>query len=183
MSLEDLTFKEKLNEDIYVTYKGYYKNNKVIIKLFTDLSDKNNEFEILQYLNKKETINKYPKPYIQLPIDGMISINKTFSCYVSKIIVYEYIEGKEIKLYSMTKEEKKQCKLEIASYLSELHQLNIIYNDVRFPNILINDSKYYLIDYGCSFSDTMSKFPPMEYLLEDVPTKKDDFRYLDNIFG
>jgi hypothetical protein len=72
-----LIFGELLNDDLYTTYLGILDGHQVVIKLFTEMSDNNNEYEILVYLQENSAHPEwFPVPKLKLTLsDGVIGLN------------------------------------------------------------------------------------------------------------
>lgn len=175
---ENIKYERLIGRDLYTTFKGQYMGIPVVIKFFTEVSDNNNEYEILEYLHK---YNGFPKPYFQVTIDNKsVVINTDMKIdNVYKVIVYEYIEGIPIDRKEF---DKKKVIYDIQKQLLKIHKLGLVYGDIKKDNILkLPDGTYCLIDFGRTFSIIDIKFPPMKYMLEDneVPSQKDDLIQLN----
>lgn len=179
-----LTFGKCLGDDLYITYKGLLDDIDVIIKLYKEYSDENNEIEVLDYL-QNHTEEKFPITYISiLNPEFMFNINNDDDddFYIRKLIVYQYIEGES--LTSSSNIDKMMLRNDIKKQLEILDKLNLVFADIRIENIIkIDNSHYYLIDYGRVFSMTDINLPPMNYMLEDdcIPSQQDDINQLQKI--
>lgn len=183
-----LIFESNLNVDLYATFKGSLDNKEVIIKFFFDASDKNNEFEVLDFLNNKNPI--FPRPYVCITApkyesytieskDSLTGWKQLDSVW--QIIIYEYIPG--IPISHVLNVDKSKLYYDIEATLSYMHSLGLIYGDIRPDNIIQTpDLHYRLIDYGRTFSSDTS-FPPMDYMIDDdeIPTMEDDIISLRQI--
>jgi len=127
----------KINNKIY---KKYNLNNLLELKQF------NNEFKIIKLLNKKNIIG-IPKLILKR--------KKNNNGY----LIFEYIQGKLLsdiiqELYNKNEAydyEKIDIWIKkIKKILNNIHKLNILHRDLKPDNIIINDKKVYLIDFGNS---------------------------------
>ena len=185
-----ISYEKLLGDDLYTTFKGQYMNHPVVIKFFTDVSDQNNEYEVLDYLQKHSQKNHlFPKPYFQVEFNSenlTISVgpeNQSMNINdVYKVIVYEYLEGFTL---CETNYDKNQVFSDIQIQLYELHRLGFVYADLKKDNIIKRPhGQYNLIDFGRTFSLNDQKFPPMEYMIDDneIPNQDDDFKRLNFFF-
>lgn len=175
-----LTFCKCLGDDLYITYKGLLDGIDVIIKLYKEFSDENNEIKILDYL-QNHTKEQFPIPYISI-LNPEFMFNNDDDIYVKKLIVYQYIDGES--LTSSSNIDRTMLKNDIEKQLNILHKLNLVFADIRIENIIkLKDNHYYLIDYGRVFSLIDMNFPPMNYMIEDdcIPSQQDDINQLDKI--
>lgn len=170
-----LIFEKCLGHDLYVTYQGLLDDKKVVIKLYIwDLSDKNNEIPVLDYL--QSNASEFPIPYLSISYPNLNIVND-----ISKIIVYEYIEGESITSSNI---DMVLLKEDIEKQLNVLHKLNLVFADIRIENIIkLPNNKYFLIDYGRVFSTTDKNLPPMEFMIDydEIPSQQDDFDALNRI--
>ena len=103
----------------------------------------NNEYEIIRSLN----------------IDGVRKALKKELNQGRPVLTLEYIEGETLEDYVRTAQPEINDKLEIAIKLAntlwELHQRNIIYNDLNSRNILVTkcDRSVVIIDFGSAVRD------------------------------
>jgi serine/threonine protein kinase len=156
--MNQIKYEKLLGSDLYITFKGEYLGHPVIIKFFTEVSDQNNEYEVLDYLQKHSASKElFPKTYLQVNMDyssltlfvGENQQSMTIE-EIYKVIVYEYIEGTDISLSSYNQQ---QAIIDVGLQLSELHRLGFVHGDVKINNIIqTNKETYYLIDYGRTFS-------------------------------
>jgi len=187
-----LVFDELLNDDLYTTYMGTWKGQPVVIKLFTEMSDSNNEFEVLVELQRRDfPSHLYPQPlFVTTEEDGYYDIIPESmwdlpSCHedVFKIIGYTYLPGVPLlELIEDTERYVEPYKMvsDIKTQLHQLHSLGVVHGDVAARNIIRGDDGIYrLIDYGRCFSHqvTTPHFPPMEYMVMDgnISDTADDF--------
>ena len=177
-----LTFGKCLGDDLYITYKGLLDGVDVIIKLYKEFSDENNEIEVLDYL-QNHTKEQFPIPYISiLNPEFIFNINNDNDIYIRKLIVYQYIQGESLTPSSNI--DKIMLRSDIEKQLNILHKLHLVFADIRIQNIIkLDDNHYYLIDYGRVFSMVDTKLPPMNYMIEDdcIPSQQDDINQLDKI--
>lgn len=188
--MDKIIFTDFLNEDMYITFKGIYDGKPAIIKFFGNMSDENNEFEILEYLQKTKHKNLFPIPYLKLGFDSIILsiVLENGKAHILediyKMIVYEYIEGITLKK-PINSESIIQIRNDISEHLSIIHEMGFVHGDVHTQNIIYtpHNKKYILIDYGQTFSKNDKQFPPMQFMIDDIgiPTKKDDFHRLNQI--
>ncbi len=189
--LSKLTIDKLLNLDLYATFRGILSVDEesaspVIIKFFIDISDKNNEFEVLLYLQKHcnpEIRHLFPKPYLYFDFgeeEMKLRIIGSESRYVSKIIIYEYMIGAPLR--KMPTDRSKLIK-DVKVQLLEMHRLGLVHGDVKLNNIIKMPStrfdilgSYRLIDFGRTFSVHDKSLPPMAYMIEveHIPTQKAD---------
>ena len=182
-----ILFEKLLLNENQITFKGKINTLDVIVKILTITSSKNNEFEILNFLQTKSSKSRlFPKPYLKIVHDGSsfsiggIEIEDPF-----EILIYEFIPGSPIGLYDL-ETHFDLIKSDISVFLDELHLLGVIHADVSYRNI-IKDSTghYHLIDYGCAFSNYLPEFPPLQFMLDDYrngfPTEQCDINSLDCI--
>jgi len=173
-----ITLEKFLNEDLYTTYKGKLDNVDVIMKLYGEYSDANNEIEVLNYL-QKHAPTKFPIPYASILYPKL-----NIDTYIEKLIIYQYIEGEELNKSSIIN--KVILKNDIMKQIEVLHKLNLVFGDIRIENIIkLNSNHYYLIDYGRVFSLIDKKFPPMNYMIEEdiIPSQEDDINNLNKIIN
>lgn len=169
-----LIFEKCLGHDLYVTYQGLLDDKKVVIKLYIwDLSDENNEIPVLDYL--QSNASEFPIPYLSISYPNLNIVDD-----ISKIIVYEYIEGESLTSSNV---DMALLKEDIEKQLNILHKLNLVFADIRIENIIKLPNKYFLIDYGRVFSTTDKNLPPMEFMIDDdeIPSQQDDFDDLNRI--
>lgn len=170
-----LIFEKCLGHDLYVTYQGLLDDKKVVIKLYIwDLSDENNEIPVLDYLQANSS--EFPIPYLSISYPNLNIVDD-----ISKIIVYEYIEGESITSSNI---DMSLLKEDIEKQLNILHKLNLVFADIRIENIIkLPNNKYFLIDYGRVFSTTDKNLPPMEFMIDydEIPSQQDDFDALKRI--
>ena len=121
-------------------YKKYNLNNLIELKKFK------NEFKIIKILNKKN-IKGIPK---------LISKKKKNNY---GYLILEYIEGKLLsnileELYSQNNSYNEKYIYilinKIKKIVNNIHKLNIIHRDLKPDNIIINNKKVYLVDFGNS---------------------------------
>jgi hypothetical protein len=172
-----LTFGKCLGNDLYITHKGMLDGIDVIIKLYKECSDENNEIETLDLLQNKSN-GEFPKPYVSIMHPILETQNGTYyDIYVNKLIVYEYIQGESLTTASNV--DKVILKEDIQKQLDILHKLDLVFADIiKLPN-----NHYYLIDYGRVFSITDVNLPPMNYMIEDdcTPSQQDDIDDLNKL--
>ncbi len=65
-------------------------------------------------------------------------------------IVMEYIDGKKLRDV-LNRENYKKLMIEVGKIVAELHNSNIIHQDLTTSNMILKDGKIYLIDFGLSF--------------------------------
>lgn len=201
------TFDVLLNDDLYTTYLGTYQNKKVVIKVFTEVSDQNNEYEVLEYLQEhRDGVSRtaFPQPYLKISFSEEMYDELPESFWelpsnhenIYQIIVYEYMEGETLgeiikRLKSINKLEQYlhldvlRMVEDISEVLKELHRLGLTYGDLHLDNILRRfDGSFTLIDYGRTFGTTFLRdvFPLIEYMKEDmIPEPWQDFFELGRI--
>lgn len=179
-----LTFGKCLGNDLYITYKGLLDDIDVIIKLYKEFLDENNEIEVLDYL-QNHTKEQFPIPYISiLNPEFMFNIEdeQDDNVYIRKLIVYQYIEGESLTPSSNIN--KTMLRSDIEKQLNILHKLHLVFADIMIQNIIkLDNNHYYLIDYGRVFSLIDTNIPPMNYMIEDdcIPSQKDDINDLNKI--
>jgi hypothetical protein len=169
-----LTFEKCIGDDLYITYKGLLNDIDIVIKLYGECSDENNEIEVLDYL-QSHAIGEFPIPYISI-------LNPKLDVDIRKLIVYQYIKGETLTPSSNI--DKIMLKTDIEKQINILHKLNLVFADIRIQNIIkLEDDHYYLIDYGRVFSTIDTDLPPMNYMIEDdyIPSQQDDINKLDKI--
>jgi serine/threonine protein kinase len=186
LTIQDyIIFEQLLSKGNQITFKAKINSLDVIVKFFIhNLSSKNNEFEILKYLQKHSSNNLiFPKPYMKMNrICRKFSIGQTKikDCY--QIIIYEFKPGTELKLSDL-EDNSDKIKTDISVFIRELHRMEIIHTDISDRNI-IKDSlgNYHLIDYGSAFSHVLTQFPPLQYMLDNyrngLPSKQGDMTAL-----
>ena len=185
MTLQSLlVFEQVLSQELYVTLKGTCDNKDVVIKFFYERSDKNNEFEIMRYVEEETSLSGItPIPYIKIdnPKYSTYKIGNIKINGVWKIIIYEYIPG--VPLEYLVNINVISMQNDIRSILSDLEYVGLVYGDIHLGNIIqINNGRYRLIDFGQSFS-TDNRFPPIEYMLHEdlLPTFSSDINNLSCI--
>ena len=178
-----LVFEKCLNNDFYITYKGLLDGMDVIIKLYGEYSDENNEIEVLDYL-QFHSVGNFPIPYMSILDPSLkFSINVDADVYIKKLIVYQYIKGES--LTALSDIDKPMLKNDIKKQINILHKLNLVFSDVTTENIIkLDNGHYYLIDYGRVFSITDISLPPMDYMIDDyIPSQQDDINNLLKILN
>ncbi len=162
-----LKFDKLLNDDLYTTYKGTYNGLPSILKFFTEQSDNNNEFEVIEFLHSNsDNPEWYPIPYESYNSQEIENMEEIIPKYVLenhepyKLIVYSYLEGDDIVKENLIKDDIDNLKDDIREHLEQIHKVGLIYGDIRLPNIIFSKifNRYLLIDYGRTFSNDSSKY-------------------------
>lgn len=181
-----LVLEQLLGFDTNVTFRAHHKNvpMPVVVKFYYG-KDTSNEFEVLQYLSKLSLPFKIPQPFFSVDVDQpnnqFIYGDHTYQD-VYHMIVYEFIEGETVKYLKGL--ERTRCRNSISAQLRVLHDLGLVYGNIRSSNILhTSDDKYILIDYGMTYSKSGVPFPMTQCEMElkqldEEPTQERDFEDL-----
>lgn len=79
--------------------------------------------------------------------------------------VLEFKEGFTVKEllfkhnHKFTKEEFFNIGIQLISIIRHLHENGVVHRDIRIPNVLINDGKVYLLDFGLARWADNNKYP------------------------
>ena len=128
---------------IYLVEDTQNNNKQYILKLLK--SSKNiqridNEIKILKFINK---------------IPHKIQLYKVQKIHNSFIYIFEYASGGNLRKKIdnddvLSEKESEKMVRDIFKTLKYTHQKDIIHRDIKPENIVINDDKYYLIDWNIS---------------------------------
>lgn len=133
------------NFTVYCTENS--SKEKVILKMINS-----------EYLNDEE---KYPKILKQFQIEKEILKQLDFN-FIPKYIdstelclCMRYIEGENLKdiKNKLNYEEKLDILIQLSKIVKQLHKAKIIHCDIKPNNIMYNDGKIYLIDFGSAMLD------------------------------
>ena len=118
-------------------------------------------FKVNSYFSKEDEILVYCYKF------NIKNISTIKNYYYSKLLenkylVLNYIEGNTLydylKSFNSTVVFKMIIFKQILNIVLELHNHNIVHNDLHFKNIILNNSNtIYLIDFGISFFDISKK--------------------------
>ena len=179
-----LIFEQVLSKTLYATLKGTCDEKEVVIKFFFNSSDKNNEFEIMRFVQEETLLHDItPIPYIKIdnPKYSTYIIGDTEIDNVWKIIIYEYIPG--IPILYLKNVDIRLMHSDIESLLSDLKSIGLIHADVHVGNIIRTpNGRFRLIDFGQTFSID-HRFPPIDYMFDEefLPTFSNDIDRLSQI--
>ena len=101
--LEDIEFIQLLGDVLYITFKGVYKWKETVIKFFHEMSDNDNEYEVLEYFRRNSNYPEwFPVPYFKVEKkyntynvklgDKLVTIDNVY-----KIIGYQYTRRHFVK--------------------------------------------------------------------------------------
>lgn len=114
-------------------------------------------FKVNSYSSKEEEIlaycNKFNIKYVSIIKNYYYS-----RLFENKYLVLNYIEGNTLynylKKFNSTLDFKMKLFKQLLNIVFELHNHNIVHNDLHLKNIILNKSNtIYLIDFGISFFD------------------------------
>jgi aurora kinase len=174
----DPDYKEKLKEE-YKFGPTIGSGSSGVVVVVKNVS--NGEIYALKIIKNKSLEPEYLNEFeYQLASSGcqyIASVYKATQTLIEVYILMEYINGKElykklkeVKTFSSTSTRRIVC--QIAKALECIHGNNIIYNDLKLENIMIDihgDIK--LIDFGLSVSSEIESYGPIGTLDYISPEK------------
>lgn len=109
------------------------------------------------FIKKLKKMTKEYKDSINCEISFLKNNNikyipKIYDYELDNFIVYDYIDGKNLKQVNLDAKKSIQTIIKLCNILKEVHDLGFSHNDIKQSNIMIDNDDVYLIDFGnCSF--------------------------------
>jgi serine/threonine protein kinase len=173
-----------LSNDLYITYLT--NDEKHVTKLYTEYSDDNNEYEIMTILYNHGVIDARPNMLLTSADIEKFGLYTDMDEKIVKAIRYEFIPGEVLTIFTRASYvEKTRWRKQLTRQLTQIHDMGFIYGDKMIDNVVITKTgRATLIDFGRTFHDSDSNFPPMGYMLEydERPTFVDDWKELERLF-
>ncbi|PIN74931.1 Kae1-associated kinase Bud32 [Candidatus Woesearchaeota archaeon CG10_big_fil_rev_8_21_14_0_10_37_12] len=98
---------------------------------------------------RKETKILEKIQQLKIPVPNILNVDEK-----TMTITMEFIPGPKVKDILS---EKKNLAKEIGQHVGKLHENNIIHGDLTTSNMIYNENKVYLIDFGLSFVSQRSE--------------------------
>lgn len=194
----DVCILKVLDDDLYIYFEGYYNSPKerVIVKFYIpDISDQDNTYEVLQYLEDKG-VQWAPKPILYTRIEEELKVNDSRGDSVYAMVVYTLVEGEILRdvkkrLQDNQVEKRKElcrCYTDMYKKLEQLHKLGLVAGlEDALPTraIVRTEKEYTLTNFDRCFSVEHTPFRPMHYMFRDgyVPTADGDVKCLKEACG
>ena len=79
----------------------------------------------------------------------------------------DFIKGKKLSKYLDNFSEKKALEIckKVGQEIAKIHQVNIIHGDLTTSNMIYQDDKVFLIDFGLSFNSTRAEDKAVDFHL------------------
>lgn len=133
-----------------ILFNGYYQDRKVVIKLKHD--DAQLECKLTNYV----------KSYVNVP-DIIINFTITNDEFIElvpnnlhreknplNVIIFEYIEGRDITQEDLIKPE---IITDLCEIIDKIHKIGIIHNNISQYKFLLVGSEIYITDFGQAFNE------------------------------
>lgn len=136
------------------------------------------------FMNDDRAFKKFQDKKIQTEQD-----NEIFDTNIDKTtIIMSYIQGQTLNTVLLEGKCNKDDLIQLGNIIAKIHRLGIIHGDITPSNIILFDSRIYIIDFGLSFhSDRMEdravdiwmfeKIMRSLYAQCEVETRNDLFKY------
>lgn len=183
------------NEEGNILSVGQYNIIKTLahsgfskVYLVKDIRDNNKLYALkaIENPNNQSKIDNELEIFKRISnIEKVIQLRKVFQLSKFWFFLFDYAQGFDLsyKVYKNGKLKDKEIlsiMKTLTKTLQEVHNQNIIHNDIKPENILIKDNDYYLCDWGISINkketDTLYVSTDKSYIAPEIFSGKFDTR-------